>query len=465
MGTRAERGIFYGWWVLAASVVIELFGLGFGIFAITTVYPYVIESFPDWPRTTVFWPTTIIIATVGLMSPLTGMLVDRVSIRRVFVAGITIQSLGLYALGRITTPAEYAAASLMVGVGMSGVTILPNQVLVARWFHERVGLVNGILLAATAMGAAVSPPLVTRIIEAADWRTGFQWIAFLAFAPPMVVALGLVRDRPSDLALRPYGTAPTAPPTGGFTLRDAATTVTFWALAAAVFLNGLPCYSFNKHVLVFLREAGFDAVTAADTKGLYFFVSGCSRLSFGWLCDRYDRRRMTLAHMACIAAGYPLILAVPSHPALLVPCIVVVGIGYGGLLPAVPILAVHYFGRRHLGTILGIYKIPYDVAAASAPLFTAWLYDLYGGYAVPERWNSAFAWLGLAIAALGLGRGSFVRPTAPETAAAASPGTRARLRRSRRFRSTPRPGAPPPRHRALLAAARSRRWRAWRRGW
>jgi MFS family permease len=413
MSARAGGTVFYGWWVLAASVVIELFGLGFGIFAITTVYPYVITTFPDWPRTTIFWPTTIIIATVGLLGPAIGVALDRVPIRRLFVVGIVIQSIGLHAFSRVTTPRDYALASLLVGIGMSGVTILPNQVLVSRWFHDRVGLVNGVILAATAMGAAISPPLITRLIEASDWRAGFEWIAGLALVPPLVVVLTLVRDRPSDMGLAPYGSdrAPTAP-TNGLALSEAARTPTFWALMAAIFLGGMPCYSFNKHVLVFLREAGFDPIRAADTKGLYFFVSGCSRLSFGWLCDRFDRRRTTLVHMALIAIGYPFILAVPSHPEILLPCIVVIGIGYGGLMPSLPILSVHYFGRRHLGTILGVYKIPYDLAAASAPLFTAWLYDLYGGYAVPERWNSAFAWVGLAIAAVGLARHSLVRSTA-----------------------------------------------------
>lgn len=418
MVDRAGRTVFYGWWVLAASVVIELFGLGFGIFAITTVYPYVIETFPEWPRTTVFLPTTIIIATVGVLAPITGWLIDRVPLRRLFVVGIIVQSAGLLAFSRVTTPGAYALASLVVGIGMSAVTILPNQVLVSRWFHDRVGLVNGILLAATAMGAAISPPLITRVIEASDWRTGFQWIALLALVPPLLVVVTLVRDRPSDLGLLPYGTdrRAAAMPLQGLSLAEAASTGTFWALVAAIFLGGMPCYSFNKHVLVFLREAGFDPITAADMKGLYFFISGCSRLSFGWLCDRHDRRRLTLIHLACIALGYPLILAVPAHPGLLLPCLVIVGIGYGGLLPAIPILAVYYFGRRHLGTILGVYKIPYDVAAASAPLFTAWLYDLYGGYAVPERWNCAFALVGFCVALAGLARHPVLRSTAPEAA-------------------------------------------------
>jgi MFS family permease len=234
----------------------------------------------------------------------------------------------------------------------------------------------------------------------------------------MVVVLAIVRDRPADMGLVPSGTdrCTIALPLHGLTLGQAARTASFWALVAAVFLGGMPCYSFNKHVLVFLREAGFDPIKAADMKGLYFFVSGCSRLSFGWLCDRYDRRRTTLVHLGCIALGYPLILQVPAHPEFLLPCILIVGIGYGGLLPSIPILTVHYFGRRHLGTILGVFKVPYDVAAATAPLFTAWLYDLYGGYAVPERWNCAFALVGFGIAATGLARGSLVRSTAPAAA-------------------------------------------------
>ena len=80
----------------------------------------------------------------------------------------------------------------------------------------------------------------------------------------------------------------------------------------------------------------------------------------------------------------------------------IIGIGYGGLLPSMPILSVHYFGRTHLGTILGVYKISYDVAAASAPLFTAYLYDLYGTYAVPDMWNTLFAWIGVSLIFFGL---------------------------------------------------------------
>jgi MFS family permease len=410
--------VFYGWWVLAASVVIELFGLGFGIFAITTVYPYVVETFPDWSRATVFAPTSIVILTAGVMAPVTGAIIDRFPIRALFAVGIVVQSVALYLFGRVQTPSEYFGVSLLFGLGLSGVTILPNQVLVSRWFHDRIGLVNGIVLSATAMGAAISPALITRFIESlgGDWRGAFVWVALLAFGPPMLMVLFVVRDRPEAMGLAPYGAgraAAGATSTGGLRLREAVRTVSFWGLAGTIFFAGIPCYSFNKHILVFLQELGWEPVAAADMKSLFFAVSSVARLSFGWLCDRFDKRRVVLGHLLCLAAGYPLILFVATHPALLLPCLVVVGIGYGGLLPTIPIMTVHLFGRAHLGKILGVYKWPYDVAAASAPLLTAWLYDVTGGYDVPERVNAALAWVGLAIAVLFLARRGRVAGAAP----------------------------------------------------
>src|SRR5262249_926657 len=199
------RRIFYGWYVLAASVVIELFGLGFGVFAITTVYPYIIDAFPDWSRTLVFLPTSLIILIVGALSPLIGYLVDRYSLRAMFVVGILVQGLALYLLARIETPTGYGATSVLLGFGMSTVTILPNQVLVSRWFHERVGLVNGIVLGATALGAAIAPALITRIIEISNWRTAFAWMSLLAFGPPMLVVLLVIRDRPESVGQRAHG--------------------------------------------------------------------------------------------------------------------------------------------------------------------------------------------------------------------------------------------------------------------
>jgi sugar phosphate permease len=406
----APRRVFYGWWVLTASVVIELFGLGFGIFAMTTAYPYLIDTFPDWPRSTIFAATSVIILVAGAMAPVTGAFIDRYPIRWLFAAGIVVQTIAVLWFSRITTPAGYLGSAALLGLGLSGMTVLPNQVLVSRWFHDRLGLVNGVILASTALGGALAPAIVTRLIEMADWRTAFGWIAFLGFVPAMLMVVFVVRDRPEDLGLRPYGwnddavvpapSSPEATTEVDTALARALRSRSFWALGIAIFLGGMPCYSYNKHILVFLKELGWAPVPAADLKTLFFLVAACARLEFGWLCDRFDRRTMVAVHVGMIAVASSLQLLVPGQPALLVPTLLVLAVGYGGLLPAIPILAVTYFGRASLGTILGVYKIPYDLAAAGAPVLTAYLYDVSGAYTLPHRVNAVFALIGVVAALL-----------------------------------------------------------------
>lgn len=386
-------------------MVIELFGLGFGIFTITTLYPYLVEAFPTWSRTTIFLPTSIIIAVAGCMAPVTGWLIDRYPIRWVFLVGTIVQAAALVLFSRVENETTYLVAAGLLGLGLSGVTVLPNQVLVSRWFHDRVGLVNGMVLAATALGASLAPLIVTRITEAVGWRTAFQVVALLALVPPLLVTLFVVRDRPEQSGLLPYGAdraadTTDAPPLDGCTLREASSYRAFWAMIGMIFFGGVPCYSFNKHIMLLLKEMGFATVAAGDMKSLYFFIAGCARFTFGWCSDRFDRRRTMLLHLACIAFGYPLILLVPRIPQLLMPFLIIVAIGYGGLLPSIPIMTVDFFGRRHLGTLLGVYKIPYDAAAATAPLLTAYLFDRSGGYAFPERVNVTCGLIGFAIAVL-----------------------------------------------------------------
>ncbi|MFN8642387.1 MAG: MFS transporter [Candidatus Binatia bacterium] len=421
---------FYGWYVLAASVVIELFGLGFGIFAITTVYPYIIDTFPDWSRSTVFLPTSLIILIVGLMSPVMGWLLDRYPIRWIFVIGIAIQGIALVLFSRVQTPAQYIGSSLLLGFGMSGVTILPNQVLVSRWFHARVGLVNGIVLAATALGAALAPALITRMIEALDWRTAFMLMAGIASLPPLLAVLLVVRDRPEEMGLRPYGTdlAPTASiaPLEGRSLREAFRLPAFWMFAGAIFLGGMPCYSFNKHILVFLKELGYDPVTAADHKSFFFFVSACARLLFGWLADRDGNRATCCCCRSCSSpAATRILFLVPGHPQS-------PPAGAAALRrrlrrppaldpdPLRPLLRPPPPGQhpRRLPSRL------LTCASRRAPLFTAALYDHFGSYTVAQVCLTA-AWIAAGMVAFGMPHALPVGATAASADRAVSDARRA----------------------------------------
>ena len=392
--------VHYAWWIVTASLVIEFFGLGFGIFALTASYPYLIQTF-GWSRTATLASMTFVVSTVALCGPVVGALLDRWSIRPLFVAGSMIQALALVLLSRIETLPQFYAASVLLGIGMSGVTVLPNQVLVSRWFHARLGLVNGMITAGTMLGGSASPVLLTWISERANWRAAFLVMAALAGTMPPLVTWLLVRDRPSDLGLAPYGgeaLEPARPRLAG-ALGEAARSPTLWILAVALFCGSWPCYAATKHIILYLRELNVEPLAAAGTLSSMLLASTVGRLLFGTLWDYVPARAILIVDYVLLAAGSLLLLAA-SDPAVRSVYVVVFGLAYGGLMPLVPLTVVAYFGRARMGAILGCFKLFYDGASATAPLLTAYLYDRLGSYTVPFELNAVLPCLALVLVVL-----------------------------------------------------------------
>ncbi len=406
--------VHYGWWIVAAAVAIEFFGLGFGIFALTASYPYLIAAF-GWSRTATVASMTVVVTTVALLGPATGTLLDHFPIRRLFVLGSLVQAVGLVLFATMDgSLARYYLACVVLGVGMSGVTVLPNQVLLARWFRARLGLVNGILTASTVLGGAASASAVTLLAERLGWRAAFVVLAALVGSlPPLVVWL-LVRERPADLGLAPYGDdvpEPARLATRG-ALGVAARDPSLWVLAGALFCASWPCYAATKHVILYLREQGVAPVPAAATLSWMLLAASGGRLLFGALWDHVAPRVVILLDYALVALGAVLLLHADA-PRVRVVYVVVFGLGYGGLMPLVPLTVVAWFGRRAMGAVLGCMKLFYDGAAALAPLATAWLYDRQGSYATAFAINAVLPFVAFGVVALA------VRPPAREEARAA----------------------------------------------
>src|SRR5207244_2446825 len=74
----------------------------------------------------------------------------------------------------------------------------------ARWFRARQGLVVGLLMASNAAGQLIFLPTMASLLAYAGWRVVSLALAGTALAFVPLVAW-LMRDRPEDLGLAPYG--------------------------------------------------------------------------------------------------------------------------------------------------------------------------------------------------------------------------------------------------------------------
>jgi MFS family permease len=265
-------------------------------------------------------------------------------------------------------------------------------------------------------------PLATRIISAAEWRTALAAFGVGALAINTGAAL-LLADRPSYRGLTPYG-APSetnaAAPAGRdgcarpWTWREAFGTWQLWALAATFFLCCASHSTLMLHMVPHATDRGVAAGTAGAVLGLVGAFTVVGWIGVGGLADVLGGKRALLIALTAQTSMAPWLLATTDGWALAA-FAVVFGIGYGGGLPAYPVISREYFGVTSLGAVFGLQLAASMAGMAVGGFLGGALHDMTGSYA------SAFL-LSLAAGGASIGLSACLRPPdAPRAIPAACP--------------------------------------------
>ena len=156
------------------------------------------------------------------------------------------------------------------------------------------------LTASTATGQLIFLPVLASLAENYGWRSVSLVVGGVALALIPVVAL-LMRDRPQDMGLAPYGAAHDHPlaltarrnpaATALLALRDGLRTRDFWLLAGSFFICGASTNGLiGTHLIPACLDHGIPQVAGASllaAMGIFDLVG--TTLS-GWLSDRWSNR-------------------------------------------------------------------------------------------------------------------------------------------------------------------------------
>ena len=113
----------------------------------------------------------------------------------------------------------YLLWGVVTGAATGAVAPVLAAMIATRWFHARRGLVVGLLTAANSTGQLIFLPLMSHV-EMAGW----QWVMLVPGGAALIalpVAGLLMRDRPADLGLPPYGGTEIEPPRAGASATNA----------------------------------------------------------------------------------------------------------------------------------------------------------------------------------------------------------------------------------------------------
>ncbi len=285
---RRLRSAYYGWWMLAASVVAVALAAGLSFWSFG-LYVDPLESQFGWSRAEVSGGFSVGFLASAIAAPLIGWWIDRYGPRRIILIGAVLTAASYLLLAATSELWQWFVYQSINAVFRQMMFFIPFQALISRWFDRRRGLAVGLLGTGFSLGGFVVVPIMQAVIDAVRWEGSFivAGIAIVAIFTPL--SLLLLRDDPSEIGAevdgdaRPADSPATPRPLTGVSVREALRTPLFWVISGALTAFFFGMISWMLHGIPYYESVGYSTERAALLFSIAAGGGVVARLTFGYL--------------------------------------------------------------------------------------------------------------------------------------------------------------------------------------
>jgi predicted MFS family arabinose efflux permease len=382
--------VHYAWVVAGVTFLVLL--VTAGIRATPGVLMLPLEAEFGWTSASISVAIAINLALFGLIGPFAASLMDRWGLRRLVLCALALvgSSVALTTLMR-TQWQLILLWGVCVGSG-TGVTALVLAAVIAnRWFDRNRGTVLGALTAANATGQLLFLPFLARLLERSGWRSVALAVAACAALAFILVAV-LMRDRPADMQLEPYGwqapadgSKPQAPRMSMApmeALRHARRSPAFWVLAGSFFVCGASTNGLiGTHLIPACHDYGIPEVRAAGLLAMMGIFDIVGTTASGWLSDRFSSRYLLFAYYLLRGLSLLFLPHTLAHAQSGLNWFAIFyGLDWVATVPPTVRLTSDAFGRENAGVIYGWIVASHQLGAALAAFGAGSIRTAFGDY-------------------------------------------------------------------------------------
>lgn len=378
------KKIFYGWWIVLACSLINLYVGGIVFFGFTAFFQPIREEF-GWSYTQISFAASLRGLENSIFSPLAGFLVDRLGPRRLMLWGAITVGFGLILLSLTQSLAMFYASFMLIGFGAGGCTAVVTMTAVANWFRRKIGLALGVLGSGIGAGGLVVL-LIVVLIDLYQWRSTLIILGLGMWALGIPLSL-VVRNRPEHYGYRPDGEV-SSPSVQSHEiqekgveigLREALKMRSFLYLNMAEVIRVMTLMAVFTHVMPYLTSVGIPRATAGLVAGSIPLIGIIGRFGLGWLGDVFDKRYVMAVAIGLISLGL-LAFSYMHVRWAMVPFLLLFPIGHGGSMVVRGSILREYFGRDSFGKMIGVIMGSAAVGGIIGPILAGWVFDTVGSY-------------------------------------------------------------------------------------
>lgn len=316
-----------------------------------------------------------------------GVLFLRLGNKLPMLFGLLLSGTGYAILPLSTNVPMLALANILLGLGDALCCTAAVSRMVSAWFHRYKGLVWGLVSASTGVGGSFVCMLLSGIIQRSGWRTAYFISAAIVVGTLLLVLL-LVRSRPEQMGLSPYGmgyvpkkqkkvSADDHWP--GYTMSELKKEPIFYLTLVSVFLSSFAIYLAYDIIVPHLQDQGLSQSEAVSQQSMMLIYLTAFKFLAGLLSDWLGAKSVTVGCTVFGAISLWL-LAMVNSPASATPAILFYAIGLPLPTVLIPLLTYRLFGYRAQSTYHGIFmSIPQLGLLTAAPIANT-VYDATGSY-------------------------------------------------------------------------------------
>jgi sugar phosphate permease len=297
--------LHYAWVIVAVIFAVAVMTAGVRSTPGVLIVP--LEEEFHWSRATISFALGVNLLLFGAIGPFAAALMDRFGARLTITLALAVTAASVVLTPAMSQPWELILLwGVVIGLSTGFVGGFLAAYIAGRWFRAREGFVVGLLTAANAAGQLVFLPSMASLVTHSGWR-----VMSLVLAGAVILFLPLpallMRNRPEDVGLRPYGDSgasrPAASPEGNpimvafRALAMGARSRDFWLIAGGYFVCGATTNGLiGTHLIAACVDHGLSEVAGAGllaATGIFALLGGTLA---GWLSDRWDNRLLLCAY-------------------------------------------------------------------------------------------------------------------------------------------------------------------------
>lgn len=316
---------------------------------------------------------SLAIGTTFFLSPVAGILTDRIGIRRTTFLGGAIAAGGMFASSFLVDNVEslYFTYGIMFGLGAS-LAYTPSLVILGHYFEKYLGFVNGVVTAGSSVFTVIMPLVLQRIVPAYGIQFTLRFIAILVSG----VMLCSLLFKPIKISSDEYKKQNVI----NLDIWKLPKYV-IWAICIPVALFGyfVPYVHIKEYCNLNFPES--DGTLPVICIGI---TSGIGRLVFGYIADSPKVDRILLQQISFVSIGLLTIL-LPMTGSFFWLLVISLGMGLfdGCFISLLGPIAFDICGKdgasQAIGFLLGLCSFPLTIG----PPIAGSIYESLHSYQVP----------------------------------------------------------------------------------